>query len=150
MVIVSWHSSNRSSCFTINSPFLVGTNPVTQALHRFTSADMIASAPYVRGNGVSPVDLLGVVWYAHKTLGSSSAHLPLTPSNLFFNPFTITLLVASAWLLLCGYAGVEYLFLIPRSLQNLRKALLSNCYLLSETRDSSTQIWLLCFSTRTS
>ena len=56
---------------------------------------MTASAPYVRENGVSPVDLLGVVQYAHKTLGSSSAHLPLVLSNLFFNPFTIALLVAS-------------------------------------------------------
>lgn len=32
------------------------------------------------------MDLLGVVWYAHKTLGNSSAYLPLLPSNLFFNP----------------------------------------------------------------
>lgn len=32
---------------------------------------------------------------------------------------------------------MEYLFLIPRSLQNLRKALLSNCNPLSDIRDSS-------------
>ena len=138
MVTVSRHFSNRSSYFTINSPFLVGTNPVTRALYGFTSASMTASTPYVRENRVSPVDLLGVVHYAHKTLDSSSAHLLLAPSNLFFKPFTIALLVASAWPLLCRYAGVEYLFLIPRSLQNLRKALLSNCNPLSETRDSST------------
>jgi len=80
---------------------------------------MVASAPYVKENGVLPVDLLGVVRYAHKMFGSSSAYLPFVPSNLFFNPFTITLLVASAWLLLCGKAGVEYLFLMSRSLQNL-------------------------------
>ena len=83
MVADSWHSSNRSSYFTINSPFLVGTNLVTWALHRFNSADMIASTPYVKENGISPVDLLGVVRYAHKTLGNSPAHLPLAPSNLF-------------------------------------------------------------------
>ena len=42
------------------------------------------------------MDLLRVVWYAHKTLGNSSTHLPLEPSNLLFNPFTIALFVASA------------------------------------------------------
>ena len=56
---------------------------------------MTASVMYVRENGVSLVDLLGVIQYAHKTLDSSSAHLPLIPSNLFFNPFTIALLVVS-------------------------------------------------------
>ena len=61
---------------------------------------MTASAPYIKKNGVSLVDLLGVVQYAHKTLGSSLAHLPFVPSNLFFNPFTVALLVALAWPLL--------------------------------------------------
>lgn len=55
---------------------------------------MTASAPYVRENGVSPMDLLGVVRYAHKMLGSSLAHLPLVPSNIFFNLIMIALLVA--------------------------------------------------------
>ena len=99
---------------------------------------MTASAPYVRENGVSPVDLLRVVWYAQRTLGNSSAHLPLVPSNLFFNPFIMALLVALAWPLLYGYAGVEYLFMMPRLLQNSWKVLLSNCNPLSDTRDSGT------------
>ena len=47
-------------------------------------------------NRDSPVDLLKVVWYAYRTLGNSSAHLPLAPSNLLLNPFTMALLVASA------------------------------------------------------
>ena len=96
MVANSLHSSNWSRCLTINSSFSARTSPVTQALHKFTSAGMIAFAPYVKENGVSPVDLLGVVRYAHKTLVSSWAHLPLAPSNLFFNSLTIALLVASA------------------------------------------------------
>ena len=33
------------------------------------------------------MDLLGVVWYAHNTLGNSSTHLSLAPSNLLFNSF---------------------------------------------------------------
>ena len=45
------------------------SNSATHALHNFISAGMMASAPYVRENGVSPIDLLGVVQYAHKTLG---------------------------------------------------------------------------------
>ena len=39
----------------------------------FASVGMTASALYVRENGVSPVDLPDVVWYAHKTLDSFSA-----------------------------------------------------------------------------
>ena len=138
MVANSQHSSNWSRCFTINSPFSAGINPTIRAIHKFTLAGMTASTPYIRENWFSPVDLLGVVQYAHKTLGSSSTHQPLAPFNLFFNPPTIALLVASAWLLLCGYAEMEYLFLIPRSLQNLQQALLSNYNPLSDIRDSGT------------
>ena len=138
MVTNSRCSSNKSNCLTINSAFLAGENPKTQTLHKFISVGMTASAPYVRENGVSPVDLLGVVRYAHKTLGNSLAHLPLAPFNLFFNSFTMALLVASTWPLLCRYAKVEYPFLMPRLLQNSQKALLLNYSPLSDTRDFGT------------
>ena len=138
MVAVSRYSSSRSKCSTIIPSFRMGLNPSTRALHRFTSADITTSAPYVKENGVSPVDLLGVVRYAHNTLGNSSAHLPFASPNLFFNPFTIVLLMASACPLLWGYVGVEYLFLILRSLQNSRKTLLSNYNPLSDIRESDT------------
>ena len=138
IVADSRRSSNKFNCFNINSEFLVGLNPATRALHRFIFASITASTPYVREKGVSLVDLLGVIRYAHKTLGNSSAHLPLEPSNLLFNPFTIALLVGSAWPLLCRYAGVEYRFTMPRSLQYSQKALLSNCNPLSDTSDSRT------------
>ena len=71
-------------------------NLETRALHKFTSAGMTASAPYVKENGVSSMDLLEVVRYTHRTLGNSFAHLPLAPSNLLFNLFTMALLVALA------------------------------------------------------
>ena len=116
------------------SSFWTGLNPPILALHMFTSAGMTASAPYVKENGVSPVDLWGVVRYAHKTLGSSLAQLLLALSNLLFNPFRIALLTASACPLLWGYARVEYLFMMPRSRQKSRKALLSNCNPLLEMR----------------
>ena len=95
------------NCFIINSEFLARLNPETRALYKFTSAGMTTSAPYVRENRISPVDLLELAQYAHKTLGNSSAHLPLAPSNILFNPFTMALLVTSAWPLLCGYVGVD-------------------------------------------
>ena len=138
-------SFNKSSCLTINSSFLMGVNPETRALHKFISTGMTASVPYVRENGVSPVDLLGVIRYAHRELGNSSAHLPLAPSSLFFNPFTMALLVVSAWQILYGCAEVEYLFLMPRSLQNSRKALLSNCNPLSDIRESGTPNLVIMF-----
>ena len=116
----------------------MGLNPSIYALHMFTSAGITASAPYVRENGVSLVDLQGVVRYAHKTLGNSSAQLPLASSSLIFNPIKIVLLIALACPLLWGYAGVEYLFVMPKSRQKSRKALLSNCNPLSEMMVSST------------
>ena len=138
MVTDSWRSSNKFNCLTINSELLAGMNLETQALHKFTSTSMTASAPYIRENGVSPVDLLGAVQYAHITLDNSSAHLPLAPFNLFFNSFTMALLVASTWPLLCRYAKVEYPFLMPRLLQNSRKALLLNYSPLFDTKDFGT------------
>ena len=138
MVTNSRCFSNKSNCLTINFVFLAGENPETRTLHKFISIGMTASAPYVRENRVSPVDLLGVVRYAHKTLGNSSAHLPLTPFNIFFNSFTMALLVASTWPLLCRYAKVEYPFLMPRLLQNSRKALLLNYSPLFDTKDFGT------------
>ena len=147
---ISRRSSNKFNYSTINSAFLAGVNLETRALHKFISAGMTASAPYVRENEVFPMDLLGVVRYAHRTLGNSSAYRHLAPSNLFFNPFTMALLVASAWPLLCGYAGVEYLFLMPRLLQNSWKLCYQTTthYLRPETLVPRTSS--LCFSIQTS
>ena len=61
MVANSQHSSNESSCFTISSSFLAEENLETRALHRLILAGITASVPYIRENGVSPVDLLGVI-----------------------------------------------------------------------------------------
>ena len=96
MVPTSWHSSNESSCFTINSSFSANVNPDTRALYRLISTGMTAFALYVKEYGVSLVDLLEVVRYAHKMFGNSSVHLPLVPSSLLFSPLITTLLVVSA------------------------------------------------------
>ena len=73
MTADSWYSSSKSKRSTIISSFWMGSNPSIRVLHMFTSASITASAPYVRENRVSPVDLRDVVRYAHKTLGNSSA-----------------------------------------------------------------------------
>ena len=134
MVIASLYSSSKSRCSTIINLLRTRSNLSIRALHMFTSVGITTSAPYVRENGVSPVDLRGVVRYAQKKLGNPSAQLPLAQSNLLFYPLRIILLTASACSLLWGYARVEYLFIMPRSWQKSWKFLLSNCNPLSEMR----------------
>ena len=73
MTATSRYSSSKSRRSTIISSFWPGLNPSIRVLHMFTSDGITASASYVRENVVSLVDLRGVVRYAHKTLGSSSA-----------------------------------------------------------------------------
>ena len=69
-------------------------------LNKPTYTGITASIPKVREKSVLLVDLLGVVRYAYNTLGSSLTHFPLDLSNLFFNPLTMALSVASTCLLL--------------------------------------------------
>ena len=96
MTAASWYSSSKFKRSTIISSFWTGSNLSIHALHMLTSAGITASALYVRGNGVSLMDLRGVIRYADKMLGSSSAQLPLAPSSFLFNTFRIVLLMASA------------------------------------------------------
>jgi len=71
---------------------------------RVTSTDRIASEPYVSMNGNSFAAVFLVIQREHKTLGSSSAHLPLASSSFFCKPCKITLLVASACPFVCACA----------------------------------------------
>ena len=48
MVTNSRCSPNKSNCLTINYAFLAGKNPEIWALHKFISAGMTSSAPYVK------------------------------------------------------------------------------------------------------
>ena len=68
IVTNSRYSSNKFNYFNINSEFFDGVKSETRALHKFISADITTFAPYVKENGVSPMDLLRVVQYAYKTL----------------------------------------------------------------------------------
>ena len=56
---------------------------------------MTASAPYASRNGVSPVGVLAVVRYAHKTLCSSSGQIPFAPSSRVLMIFSNVLFMTS-------------------------------------------------------
>ena len=72
-----------------------------------TSAGMTGSLPYASQNGVSPVGVLAVVQYAHRTLGSSSGQIPFTPSRRVLMILSKDLFVTSTCLLACGCVGDE-------------------------------------------
>ena len=42
---------------------------------------MTTSVPYASQNDISPVGVLTIVRYAHRTLGSSSGQIPFAPSS---------------------------------------------------------------------
>jgi hypothetical protein len=50
----------------------------------FNSYDVIASDPYIKWKGVNPVARHSVVFSAHMTSGSWSAHLPFLSSRSLF------------------------------------------------------------------
>ena len=118
-IATSPHSSAKSRLREMSCSLLLPRNWSDLNVGKPISVGITASDPYVIENGVSLVDLLGVVRYVYKTWGNSSTHLPLASSSLFLKLSTITLFVTSAWPLLYGCDGVEYLFFIPRSQQYL-------------------------------
>lgn len=65
------------------------------ALGSPTSADIKASNPYTKKNGVSHVLEFEVVRYAHNTSGNTSFHFPFAFSNLFFKFWMMVLFVDS-------------------------------------------------------
>uniref|UniRef100_A0A2N9HIY7 Uncharacterized protein n=1 Tax=Fagus sylvatica TaxID=28930 RepID=A0A2N9HIY7_FAGSY len=69
-----------------------GSNSSECKVGRPISSGITASTPYVRENGVSPVEFRGVVLNVHSTLGSSSTHRPLAFSSIFLIPLRIVLL----------------------------------------------------------
>jgi hypothetical protein len=62
----------------------------------FSSCGVITSDPYTNQKGVNPVALDSIVFSAHMTLGSWSAHLPfLSSSSLFLMALKILTLTRS-------------------------------------------------------
>jgi len=75
----------------------------------------MASVPYVRLNGVSPVEVCGVHLYAHKIFGSFSAHNLFALPNLLFSCPRINLFAAYACPFVCGCSIEVVVDLIPKS-----------------------------------
>jgi hypothetical protein len=70
----------------------------------FSSCGVIALHPYIKRKGVNLVDLHSVVFNAHMTSGSWSAHLPfLSSSSLFLMALKILPLARSTTPLDCGW-----------------------------------------------
>ena len=72
-----------------------------------TSAGMIMSLLYASRNNISPVGVLAVVRYAHRTLGSSSDQIPFAPSSRVLMIWSKDQFVTSTCPLACGCAGDE-------------------------------------------
>ena len=98
-----------------------------------TSTRITTLVPQVSLKGVSPVQVLVVVLYTHKTLGNSSGHAPLASSNLALMILSGVWFVTFVCSFVCGCLGDENQFLIPRLKQKSLKLWLSNYYLLFDT-----------------
>ena len=83
--------------------------------------------------GASPVGVLAVVLYAHKTLGNSFGHASLASSNLALMILSSVRFVIFVCSFACGCLGVRIGFLIPRLEKKSLKSWLSNCCPLSDT-----------------
>jgi hypothetical protein len=70
----------------------------------FSSCGVIASDPYIKREGVNPIALDSIVFSAHMTSGSWSAHLPfLSSSSLLLMALNILPLARSTTPLDCGW-----------------------------------------------
>ena len=79
-----------------------------------TSIGITALVPEVSLKGVSPVGVLVVVLFAHKTLGNSCGHTLLASSNLVLMILISVRFVTSVCSFAYGCHGDENWFLIPR------------------------------------
>ena len=68
---------------------------------------MTTSLPYASQNGVSLMGVLAVVWYAHKTLGSSFSQMPFTPSSRVLMILNKDWFITSTCPLAYGWVGEE-------------------------------------------
>jgi hypothetical protein len=94
----------------------------------FSSCGVIVSDPYITRKGVNPVALDSVVFSAHMTSGSWSAHFPfLSSSSLFLMALKILQLARSTTPLDYGWWAEANMDFMPRELQNSQKSWLSNC-----------------------
>ena len=99
----SIRSRFKWSCSSLSLSWYV----ITLWLAMCTSAGMTASLPYANLKGVSPVGVLTIVLYTHKTPGNSSGHTPFAPSSRVLMIFNKDQFATSTWLFAWGWAGEE-------------------------------------------
>jgi hypothetical protein len=105
----------------------------------FISCGVMASDPYNRRNGVNPVARHSVVFRAHTTSGSWSAHLPfLSSRSLFLMAVKILPLARSTTPLDCGWYTETKTGLVPMEEHKSLKSWLSNRLLLSTVSSDGT------------
>jgi hypothetical protein len=98
----TWSSSIRS--LEVESSTLGVAVELAHGDPCFSSCGIIASDPYIKRKGVNPVALDSIVFSAHMTSGSWSAHLPfLSSSSLFLMALKILPLARSTTPLDCGW-----------------------------------------------
>lgn len=90
---------------------------------------------WIRLNGVSLVDFLGIVIINHVTFFNSSTDLPPKISSLFFRPFRMTLLSTSTYpLVRICHAYEKRCSIFINSSMNHSVSRLTKCYPLSLTK----------------
>jgi hypothetical protein len=105
----------------------------------FISCGVMASDPYNRRKGVNPIARHSIVFRAHTTLGSWSAHLPFLSSRiLFLMAVKILSLARSTTPLDCGWYTEAKTGLVPMEKQKSLKSWLSNCLPLSTVSSDRT------------
>jgi hypothetical protein len=105
----------------------------------FISYSVMASDPYNRRNGVNPVARHFVMFRAHTTSGSWSAHLPfLSSKSLFLMAVKILSLARSTTPLDCGWYTEAKTVLVSMEKQKSLKSWLSNCLSLSTVSSDGT------------
>ena len=128
-------SSTRSRFVAISFLFCSKVGSMVLMLSMMTLRGMIAFEPNAKEKWVSPVAYRLVVWYAHKTPGSSSGHFPCLSVRDFLRQCMIDLLDASACPLPWGYLSVDMFCLMPYFWKNFAKSLPTNCGPLSMALD---------------
>jgi hypothetical protein len=105
----------------------------------FISCGVMASDPYNRRTSVNPVAQHSVVFRAHTTSGSWSAHLPfLSSRRLFLMAVKILSLARSTTPLDCGWYTEAKTGLVPMKKQKSLKSWLSNFLPLSTVSSDGT------------
>ena len=107
-------SSKRSKSIPKHSLLIFQSSICLHNVSSLISFGNMASVPYVRLNGVSPVEVCGVHLYAHNISGNSFAHNHFALPNLLFSCPRIILFAFCPYPFVCGCSTEFVVDLIPK------------------------------------